>query len=240
MFHGLTVVSVAPAYNEEGIIGQVVAKVPTDVVDTILVVDDGSTDGTAGEAVEAGALVIRHGKNRGLGAAIRTAIDYASANGFDVIVIMAGNGKDDPAEIPRLLEPIATEGVEYVQGSRYLDGGRYGNMPLYRLIATKVYPWVLSLILGTRLTDCTNGFRAYRTSIFDDPRIDIHQAWLDAYDLELYLHYKVHRLKHRTKEVPVSKIYIRERGRPYSKVKPITGWWSMLRPIVFLGLGLKR
>ncbi len=230
-----------PAYNEQGKIGKTVAKVPRDVVSEILVFDDGSTDQTNAEAEQQGATVISNPTPQGVGNAIRMGISYAREHNFGIMVILAGNSKDDPAEIPRLIEPIINEGYDFIQGSRYLKGGKYGgDMPRYRLLATSiVHPRLFSLITGRKISDSTNGFRAFRLSIFNDKGIDIYQPWLDKYELEVYLLYKVIKLGYKVKEVPVSKIYPPKK-LGYTKMKPITGWWSILRPLVFLGLGIKK
>jgi dolichol-phosphate mannosyltransferase len=139
-----------------------------------------------------------------------------------------------------LVKPIVEEGFDFVQGSRYLPGGDFGNMPFYRQIATRfVHPWLFSLVARRRVTDSTNGFRAIRLSMLDDSAIDIDQEWLDKYELEPYLMFKAIRLGYRFKEVPVTKIYPpKELG--YTKMKPFSGWWSILRPLFFLGLGIKH
>jgi dolichol-phosphate mannosyltransferase len=236
----LRVLAVAIAFDEELKIGSVIDRFDRSDVDEILVLDDGSTDRTPEVARSRGAKVLTQTQRGGVGKAIRTAMDYARRNGFEVIVILAGNGKDRPHEIPRLLDPIVNYGYDFVQGSRYLPGGDFGNMPFYRRIATQfVHPLLFSLITRRRITDSTNGFRAYRLSMLNDPRLDLTQPWLNAYELEVYLFFKAIRLGYKVKEVPVSKIYPpHELG--YTKMKPITGWWSILRPLVFLGLGLKK
>jgi len=152
-------------------------------------------------------------------------------------VVIAGNNKDAPEEIPRLLDPIIN-GADFVQGSRFLAGGRAGGMPLYRHVATRLHPLLFSLTSGKRVSESTNGFRAFRAALLDDPRINLHQSWLDEYELEPYLYWKAIRLGYRTAEVPVTKIYP-PRAIGYTKMKPITGWWSMLRPLVLLGLRLR-
>ena len=235
-------VLVAPiAHNEEKKIISVFNRFAgLDVADQVLLMDDGSTDDTR-RAVEAmGYKVISHPRRRGVGAAIRTVIEYARQNKFDVLVIMAGNDKDRAAEIPRLTEAVTREGYDFVQGARYLPAGDFGNMPHYRQIATRyVHPFLFSLITGRRITDSTNGFRAIRVSVLEDPQIDYHQSWLDHYELEPYLFYKFIKLGRKVKEVPVTKIYpLKALG--YTKMAPITGWWSILRPLVLLGLGLKK
>lgn len=231
----------APATDEEKKIGAVVSRIPRNRVDGILVVDDGSRDATAEVARREGATVISHAERRGVGYSIRAAIRWGREHGFDLLVVMAGNNKDDPSEIPCLIDPIVLEGYDFVQGSRYLGGVRSGgDMPLYRKLSTRyVHPLLFSLVSGKRITDSTNGFRALRLALFDDPRIDIDQPWLDQYELEPYLLLKAITLGYRVREVPVSKIYPSYK-MGYTKMRPITGWWSILRPLVYLGLHIKK
>ena len=89
------------------------------------------------------------------------------------------------------------------------------------------------------MTESTNGFRAFRVAILQDARINWRQPWLDKYELEPYLLYKAIKLGYRHRETPVTKIYP-PHAQGYTKMKPITGWWSILRPIVYLGLGIKK
>ena len=208
-----------------------------------LIVDDASDDGTT-EVIESfiaqDVATVRHSQRKGVGAAIRTAIQYARTKGYGVLVIMAGNNKDNPDEIPRLVDPILNDGYDFIQGSRYLAGkGIGGDMPAYRKLATRLHPLLMSLITKRKVTDSTNGFRAFRLSLFDHPRINIDQAWLDHYELEPYLLFKAITLGFRFMEVPVTKVYP-SRKLGYTKMSPITGWWSILRPLVFLGLGIKK
>jgi len=207
------------------------------------VVDDASSDGTT-EVIKhfasQGVSTIKHEQRRGVGAAIRTAIGYARKQGYEVLVIMAGNDKDDPDEIKRLIDPIINENFDFVQGSRFKGSdGTGGDMPLYRKFATKIHPRLMSLIAGCKVTDSTNGFRAFRLSIFNDSKINIDQRWLSQYELEPYLLYKVLTLGFRFKEVSVTKIYP-SKTLGYTKMKPLTGWWSILRPLIYLGLGIKK
>jgi dolichol-phosphate mannosyltransferase len=235
----LKVLATPVAFNEEKKIGSVLDRFTPGLVDEILVVDDGSTDRTPQIVEERGVKLIRHERRKGVGAAIRSAIRYARQNGFDVIVILAGNDKDRPAEIPRLLD-VVNDGYDFVQGSRHLPGGQFGNMPFYRQLATRiVHPWLFSIIAQRRITDSTNGFRAIRLSLFDDQRIDLNQEWLNQYELEPYIMYQAIKLGYRFKETPVTKIYP-EKELGYTKMKPITGWWSILRPLVLLSLRIKK
>lgn len=208
-----------------------------------LVIDDCSDDGTsemiAGFAKK-GVRTLRHDRRRGVGAGIRDAINLARQEGYDILVIMAGNDKDNPDEIDRLIDPIIDEGYDFVQGSRYLNkGGIGGDMPFYRKVATRLHPWLMRLITGRRVTDTTNGFRAFRVSVCDDSRIDLSQDWLDQYELEPYLLYKVLVLGYKFKEAAVTKIYPSKK-LGYTKMKPFSGWWSILKPLVYLGLGIRK
>ena len=208
-----------------------------------LVMDDGSNDGTS-EAIAGyagqGVKTLKHIQRSGVGAAIRTTIRYAQKNGYDVLAIMAGNDKDNPEEIPLVAGPVAEQGFDLVQGSRYLGKvGSGGDMPFYRKIATRVHPFLFSIFTGRKLTDTTNGFRAMRVKIFDDKRIDLDQEWLDTYELEPYVLYKVITLGYKFKEVSVTKIYPLKQLGGYTKMKPFVSWWSILRPLFYLRLGIK-
>lgn len=207
-----------------------------------MIVDDGSTDDTpvmlAGYA-HRGVRTVRHEKQSGVGAAIRTAIKFARNKGYDVLVIMAGNDKDNPDELPVLIKAVE-EGYDFVQGSRYKGKiGVGGDMPFYRKLATRMHPWLMSFFLRTAITDSTNGYRAFRLSILDDDRINIDQPWLDAYELEPYLMFKAIQLKYKFTEVFVTKIYPSKK-LGYTKMKPLLGWWSILKPVFYLGLGIRK
>ena len=97
MYKGRKVVALVPAHNEEAKIGLVVSRIDHTLVDSVMVIDDGSSDGTAAVAAARGAEVLSTGKRAGVGAALRMGIEYAHWCGYDLAVIMAGNNKDDPA-----------------------------------------------------------------------------------------------------------------------------------------------
>jgi dolichol-phosphate mannosyltransferase len=234
------ILTVVCTYNEEGKIGQVIDRLQAvDNID-ILIVDDGSSDGTTEIIGRRGVKLLRHDRQRGAGASERTAMHYFLRHDYDIIVFIAGNNKDEPREICKLIEPILRDKLDIVQGSRYLPGGHAGNMPRYRRLATRyVHPILFSLFSGQRMTDTTNGFRAVRRAVLEDPRIDLEPEWLDEYGLEPCLLFKAIQNGWRVGEVPVSKIYP-PKSLGYTKMKPITGWWSILSPILLLGLRIRR
>ena len=231
----LTTLAIVPAYNETGKICTVIKKVAP-YVTAVVVVDDGSTDDTAKKAKSTNVIVLQHKQNKGAGAAIRTGVEYAIKHDYDVCIPLGGDDQDDPKEIIRLMDKI-NRGYDFVQGSRWLTGGRTVDIPLFRRITTKIYALYLTLMLGRKLTDGTNGFRAFRTLLFQDKRINLWQYWLDRYELEPYLFYQCVKLDYKVTEVPVTKSYPKE---GYTKMEPFRDWWSIARPILYLKLGVKK
>jgi dolichol-phosphate mannosyltransferase len=239
------VIAFLPVYNEEQQIGRLIERfrpvVEKGIVDEVLAVDDGSTDRTPAILRQYDyCTVITHRSHRGCGDAIRSAYRHALEKNYDIFVIMAGNGKDDPAEIERLLAPILNGEADYVQGSRFLPGGNSSGLPAHRWLAMRVFTWTFSLFLMRRYTDCTNGFRAYRTALLRDPRLDWSQEWLGhSYEIEFYMHYQAAALGYRVREVPVSKVYRPATDGSYTKVR-LRDWLTNLKPLFFLRLGLKQ
>ncbi|MEQ8961617.1 MAG: glycosyltransferase family 2 protein, partial [Coleofasciculus sp. C2-GNP5-27] len=145
MYKDKKIIMIAPAFNEAGKIEDVAKAVPYDIIDKFLVVDDGSTDLTSEVSKAHGATVIKHPYRMGVGVSIRDGYRIAQEENFDIIVIIAGNNKDNPKQVTRLLDPICDEDHDFVMGSRYLPGGEFGGeMPLYRVFATKyLHPWIV-------------------------------------------------------------------------------------------------
>ena len=234
-------ICILPAYNEEGKIGSVIKKIKAvGVVDEIVVADDCSSDKTGEEARSLGATVIRHEINLGVGAGIRTGIQYGRDKGYDIGVILSGDDQHEPRELPIVLGKLSEDKNNFVQGSRRLKGGDAVNPPLFREITTRMYSLVFSLLTGRYLTDCTNGFRAFYLSMFEDSDINLNQRWLNTYELEPYLLYKaVTSPKYNVIEVPIT-IYYHGETKQYSKMKPFRDWWRLARPLFYLRLGLKE
>src|SRR5215472_15266362 len=184
MFKNLSVIGLVPVFNEESKIGEVVRRMPRSVVDQVLVVDDGSTDHSVEAAKQEGATVLPMGRTLGVGAALRSGYAYAVEHHYDIAVVAAGNNKDSPEEIPTLLAPIADGRADLVQGSRFLKrAANFGSMPLYRKLATRIHPLIFSAVAHRWVTESTNGFRAVRRRVLEDPRLQLAQKWLNEYEL---------------------------------------------------------
>jgi dolichol-phosphate mannosyltransferase len=238
-------IAIVPVYRDMNSLLNVLARLRAGIVQEIcIVVDCGSEQELrhierVAENMKMPVHLISNLERKGVGNALREGITYALQKNYDIAVILAGNNKDDPREIPRLVKPILEKGYDYVQGSRFLPGGRRVKNPLLRGLFSRIYPFFWTWSTSVRCTDVTNGFRAYKLRIFNDKRIDIWQDWLDNYELEYYIHYKVLTLGYKTAEVPVSKVYSHRHKGGYSNISPLRDWWKIVRPLVYLKLGIK-
>jgi polyprenyl-phospho-N-acetylgalactosaminyl synthase len=155
---GTKVFVVVAAYNEQGKIGAVIDDLHGHGYRDIIVVDDHSRDTTAVIARRRGAIVLRHPKNKGQGAALRTGIRDALARGADIIITFDGDGQHQAKDIPALIAPITAGKADIALGSRFL--GQVHGISFLKLITLKVSILVERLLLGVRLTDVHNGLRA--------------------------------------------------------------------------------
>jgi dolichol-phosphate mannosyltransferase len=229
---------VIPALNETGKIGRVLDKWPADGRFEAIVVDDGSTDATSDEARAHGAaVVIRHEHRSGVGAAIRTGFKCGRERGRPYLALLAGDDQHEPSDLVGALDMALERKLDYVQGSRWMRGGHVVGATGGRNIGTRFYSLVFSLLAFHRVTDATNGFRVFRTTILDDPSIDIDQAWLDSYELEPYLLYRTIRGHYRVGEYPVT---VRYHAEGYTKMRGLRDWWRLFRPAFLLRLGVKH
>lgn len=151
------VVAAIPAYNEAAYIGGII-KTTKKYVDQVIVVDDGSIDGTGNIAEQSGAIVVRHGENLGKGAAVSTAFEIARKIKPLALVLLDGDGQHDPRAIPLLLKPIHQEQADMVVGSRFLADN---PIPKYRVLGLSVLNLCTNLGSGIKLTDSQSGFRAF-------------------------------------------------------------------------------
>jgi len=155
-----------PALNEEKTIAQVVRGVPRDIPGVgeteVIVLNDGSTDRTAAEALAAGALVVTLKGGAGLGTVFRTGLERAMRRGADVIVNIDGDGQFDPADIRKLIQPLLDDKADFVTCSRFADPALHPEMPKIKFwgnqVVTRIINWVCG---GTKFTDVSCGFRAF-------------------------------------------------------------------------------
>ena len=223
---GPFVVAVMSALDEAGSIVDVLASLPDTVCGLALlplVVDAGSSDGTAEKAAAAGALVARHPRNLGQGEGLRTGFAVATALGADVVVTMDADGQHDPAELPDLVGPVVRDEADYVQGSRFL--GRYDDAGGARHAGIKGFTTLINLLARTRITDCTNGYRAVR--VRDLARMHLVEDRFSA--AEIIIEASARGL--RMREVPV---HIRSRSAGESR-KPK----GLRYPLGYLGVILR-
>jgi glycosyltransferase involved in cell wall biosynthesis len=158
-------VAVIPAYNEEYGIAKVVLGTKR-YVDKVIVCDDGSNDMTSVIAKELGAIVVRHGENRGKGEALRTLYKEIMAFDPDIIVTVDGDGQHNPDQIPMLVKPIEAGESDVVIGSRYVDGGMM-DAPLHRRFGLRVINYLYKKVAGLQVKDTQCGFRAYSKKAFE-------------------------------------------------------------------------
>jgi glycosyl transferase family 2 len=156
---------VVPAYDEAENIGHVLDRMPAEICGVrteVLVVDDGSRDGTGDVAAEHGAIVARHVINRGGGAALRTGYRLMVDSGAEVVVTLDADGQHLPSEMERLVKPVLDGEVDVAHGSRVL--GDADRNHLARELGIVFFNHLVSLITRTHVTDCSNGYRAVRAS----------------------------------------------------------------------------
>jgi glycosyltransferase involved in cell wall biosynthesis len=149
---------VIPAYNEERTIAEVVRGAVA-IADRVLVVDDGSRDRTGELAKQAGALVVRHAVNRGVGAALGTGIEAAVRLGADAVVTMDADGQHRAEDAAKVFARLAQDDIEFVIGSRMKRGDDPGKMPLHRVLFNTIGNVLTFLLFGVWVTDSQSGLR---------------------------------------------------------------------------------
>jgi glycosyltransferase involved in cell wall biosynthesis len=154
------IVAVIPALNEEGNLRTLLKRFPRKVVDQIVVVDDGSRDKTSSVAKGEGAIVVQHGRNLGVGAAIKSGYSKALELNADIILVVAGDGQHDPREIPNLIKPILEDEADYVVGDRLSANPRAGGMPRHRYYGNRLLTYLTRKITKLDVKDSQCGYAA--------------------------------------------------------------------------------
>jgi glycosyltransferase involved in cell wall biosynthesis len=161
-----------PAYNEEIAIGSVVARCKQ-FVDTVFVIDDGSTDHTVEVAKLVGAEVVQHKVNGGYGSAIQTCFELARSCGVDAMIIIDADGQHNPDDIPTLIAEMKRSNSDIVIGSRFINGnGKKQSIPAYRKVGMKVLDTATGFGSGLKITDSQSGYRLYSRKAINSIRIE--------------------------------------------------------------------
>jgi glycosyltransferase involved in cell wall biosynthesis len=191
---------IIPVYNEKSTIEEILKRVEAQEIATeILVIDDGSTDGTrdilAAMNEEGGLRIILHDRNRGKGAAVRTGFQNATG---DVFLIQDADLEYDPRDYPALIQPIDEDIADVVYGSRFLGGPRRTVM-FWHMVANKLLTFMTNLLYNTILSDMETGYKVFKREIVDG--MEIHA---NSFDFEPEFTAKILKKKVRVYEVPIS------------------------------------
>lgn len=203
-------VIIIPALNESKVIAEVLHGIPKKLKGisqlSVLVVDDGSTDSTKEEAGKAGAYVLSHVINRGLGAAIKTGLSWAREQNTDITITFDADGQHNPKDIPKIIKPILESRADLVIGSRFR---KKQNIPLDRLVLNWFANLATLFFFGVFSTDSQSGLRAFSKKAIS--LIDFKADRMD-FSSEILLEANKHKL--RVAEIPIQAIYT-----PYSRAK---------------------
>lgn len=229
-----------PVVNEGARIRDQLAKMQAAMLGCdIVVVDGGSTDGATDadslRRLGVNALLLKTGPGK-LSAQLRVGLARAMQRGYEGVVTIDGNGKDDFCAIPEFVAKLAA-GFDEVQGSRYLPGGIAENTPLDRQLGVRlIHAPLISVGARFRYTDSTNGFRAFSRRFLLDPRVRPFRAVFDTYNLHYYLAVRAPRLGFRVCEIPVARRYPAQGPTP-SKIGGLSGRLHILKQTFLAAIG---
>lgn len=226
-----------PAFNEGRNIAAIVRKAKVYGTE-VVVCDDGSIDNTGEEARNAGAIVVRHAKNKGYGSAIRTLFQTAKEMRADIMVTLDSDGQHDPDQIPLLLQPIIKESYDIVIGSRFLNESDRQKVPVYRSIGIKTITRFAQVVSYDNLTDAQSGFRAYNKNALS--KIELFEEGM-AVSTEILIRAREANLS--IKEVPVTITYDVEDASTHNPlhhglavISSVMKFISLRHPLAFYGI----
>ncbi len=224
--------TIVPAYNEENTIYKVINSIKNDSPETdIVVINDGSKDGTSARAAEAGAVIIDLPFNLGIGGAMQTGYLYAKRNNYDIAVQVDGDGQHDPLYIKRLVEPIKKDVADMVIGSRYVTKTSYKSS-LFRRAGMVLFSALVSILIRQKVMDTTSGFRAVNKKVIDY-FADFYPADYPEVDVLVRLNKK----RFRIMELPVEML---DRQSGISSITPLRSVYYMLKVSLSLIIGSVR
>ena len=227
------IVAAIPCFDECRCIGSVVVMAKK-YVDQVVVIDDGSSDATAEVASEAGAAVYQHVRNRGYGAAIRTALEKGKELGAEVLVILDGDGQHDPKDVPKLVKPILDGKADVVIGSRFL--GQDKKAPFYRRVGQRVLTTVTNVGSGQRVSDSQSGFRAYSLKALN--ALNLAE---DGMSVSSEIQFAISKSGLRVAEVPIDVTYMDKAkrnpaGHGLSVLSRVLVLFSLRQPLLLFGV----
>ncbi len=202
-----------PVINEGGRIRAQLTRMRElgiDQLADILLFDGGSDDGSTApeflKSVGVKTLLVKLGPGR-QGAQFRMGFDYVLNHEYAGVITMDGNGKDSVASVPDFIEKLEGE-YDFVQGSRFIRGGRHENTPIIRFLAIRLIhaPW-LSILSGFRWTDTTSAYRGISRRVLEDPRLDLFRDIFSSYELLYYMSAYIPRMSFKVEEIPVTRKY---------------------------------
>jgi glycosyltransferase involved in cell wall biosynthesis len=225
-------IAIVPALNEEETVGRVIGEIQEfDPGFDIVVVDDGSTDRTAGIAADRGAHVVRLPFNLGIGGAMQTGFRFAFEHGYDVAVQIDGDGQHDPSQLHAILGPVLAGEADLCVGSRFTGEGEYRSS-FTRRIGIKIFARVVSAVVGQKVTDTTSGFRAVNRRGIALFASDYPHDYPEVESTVMLVKHKL-----RLREVPVA---MRERGGGSSSITAVRSVYYMTKVLLAIFVGLFR